>query len=180
MIHCRNDVQCAATRTVGAKLIFKRSELIYDAANCSFVASDVNESGNLHLKHQMADIAEKGNVDEVTRILNRACSECVEMLFPYSRRPMPEVPMELDDTLVAPEQYVIELELPETFSVTTVHLLSDLIHDYMVFTVLSRWFHILGDGKARTWEAWLQDTEQRIRSSLLQRTKRVRRKTKPF
>ena len=66
-------------------LTFKRSELIYDVANYSFVEGDIMKADEEHARHQVFDIVESGNENRVTRILNLAHAECIEMLFPYTK-----------------------------------------------------------------------------------------------
>lgn len=71
-------------------LTFKRTELLYDAENYSFVEGDIMKADDEHARHQVFDIAAKGNIDRVTRVLNLAHAECVEMLFPYSKEEIPD------------------------------------------------------------------------------------------
>lgn len=84
-----------------------------------------------HARHQVFDIGQDGNVDRVTRILNLVHSECVEMLFPYTKEEISDKQEPLDNVMTVPEEYLITLVLPVEFSLSTVKLLKHLIHEYM-------------------------------------------------
>ena len=122
-------------------LVFLREELLLDIENYTFVTGDIMPVEDEHLKHQVFDVAQDGNEDLATRVLNLAHSECVESLYPYTKTPCIQ-DEKLDDKLVVPEQYEIELALPKQFSRTTVLLLKELIHDYFVCRVLVEWLGI--------------------------------------
>lgn len=161
-------------------LIFERKELIYDIANYSFVEGDIMNTDNDHIRHQVMDIAQKGNVDRVTRVLNVAHAECVEMLFPYTKREIPEDQICVCDKLSAPDVYYIELTLPITFSCTTIELLKHLIHEYLVCRVLADWMSITNPSSQANWEEKFRELKSKIQTSLVSRTGKIRRKLKPF
>lgn len=163
-----------------AVLIFKRAELLYDTENYSYVEADIMKADNEHVQHQVFDIGQEGNIDRVTRILNLAHSECVEMLYPYTKEEVPDEQDPLDDILIAPEEYVIELSLPEDFSITTVRLLKHLIHEYLVYRVLADWMSITNPGSQKNWEEKLASVKSRVQTALMSRRGRLRRKLKPF
>ncbi len=175
MICCQNKPQKKA-----ATLIFKRAELLYDAENYSFVEGDIMETDDEHSRHQVFDIGQDGNVNRVTRVLNLAHSECVEMLYPYSKEEIPENQEALDDVLAAPEEYVISLTLPEGFSLSTLKLLEHLIHEYLVCRVLADWMSITNPKSQANWESKMNSIKSKIQTSLVSRTGPVRRKLKPF
>lgn len=166
--------------TRGITLVFKRAELIYDVENYSFVEGDIMKADDENARHQVLDIAAEGNIDRVTRVLNIAHAECVEMLFPYSKEEIPEGQERMDDMLTAPEEYHMVLNLPEGFSMTTVRLLSHLIHEYLVCRVLADWMSITNPGSKANWEEKFREMKTRIQTSLVSRTGKVRRKLKPF
>ena len=163
-----------------ATLTFKRAELIYDASNYSFVEAEIIPEGDECRRHQVFDIGQDGNVDRVTRVLNMACSECVEMLYPYTKEEIPEGQEALDDVLTEPEVYEIRLTLPETFSLTTLKLLEHLIHEYLVCRVLADWMSITNPESEAGWEKKFTTLRNKIRTSLVSRTGKIRRKMKPF
>ena len=166
-------------RTIGNKLIFSREELLLDIGNYAFVTADIMPAEDEHLKHQVFDVAQDGNEELVTRVLNLAHAECVESLYPYAKTACTK-DEELNDTLVKPEQYVIELELPEQFSRTTVLLLKELIHDYFVCRVLTEWLGITCPTAQPYWKARLEEIARRMKLALLGRRKPLRRKQSMF
>lgn len=161
-------------------LTFKRAELLYDAENYSFVEGDIMKADDEHARHQVFDIAAKGNIDRVTRVLNLAHAECVEMLFPYTKDEIADGQEALNDVLTAPEEYHIVLNLPVGFSLTTVRLLQNLIHEYLVCRVLADWMSITNPGSQENWEEKLRSIKTKIQTSIVSRTGKVRRKLKPF
>ena len=176
MVYCCGKEQ----KQKEARLAFKRAELIYDASNYSFVEADIMPEGDECRRHQVFDIGQAGNVDRVTRVLNTAHAECVEMLYPYTKEEIPEEQEALDDVLKEPETYEIELTLPETFSLTTLRLLEELIHEYLVCRVLADWMSITNPESEAKWEKKFSTLGDKIRTALVSRTGKIRRKLNPF
>lgn len=177
MRHC---CQYSEPKTKSAKLVFRRAELLYDVENYSFVEGDIMQEDDEHAKHQVIDIGQEGNVDRVTRVLNLAHSECVEMLYPYTKTEIPDEQEALDDVLASPEEYTIELTLPVSFSLSTLKLLKHLIHEYLVCRVLSDWLSITNPKSQANWEGKMNTLKTKIQTSLVSRSGKVRRKLKPF
>ena len=161
-------------------LTFKRAELIYDASNYSFVEADIMTEGDECRRHQVFDIGQAGNVDRVTRVLNTAHAECVEMLYPYTKEEIPDGQEALDNVLTEPETYEIRLTLPETFSLTTLRMLEHLIHEYLVCRVLADWMSITKPESEANWQRKFTTIREKIRTALVSRTKMTRRKLSPF
>lgn len=132
-----------------------------------------------HLKHQVFDVAQEGNEDLVTRVLNLAHAECVESLYPYTKTPCIQDD-KLDDKLAVPERYEIELALPKQFSRTTVLLLKELIHDYFVCRVLVEWLGITYPAGQSLWKERLELLMARMKRALLGRRKPLRRSQSMF
>lgn len=160
--------------------MFKRSELVYDAENYSFVEADIMDADKEHARHQVYDIGQEGNIDRVSRVLNLAHAECVEMLYPYTKEEVEEDDCELCDTLRHPCVYRIEMSLPEGFSMTTVRLLKQLIHEYMVCRVLADWMSITNPDSQKNWEDKIRTAKGKIQTALVSRTGKVRIKMNPF
>ena len=143
---CKPDT-CKKNEVVLLK--FLHSELLYDIKNNAYVEADVMGENNQHAQHVTADIGEEGNIDRVDRILSVVHTAVIDMLFPYTK----QIPIEetIDDKLVSPEEYVVELHVPTTMSRNTVHLLSRLIHEFMVYSVLADWLSITNPQAAKNW-----------------------------
>lgn len=176
MGYCCKKLQQTKTVT----LTFKRSELLYDVENYSFVEGDIMETENEHARHQVFDIGQSGNVNRVTRVLNLTHAECVEMLYPYTKEEISDEQEALDDVMTVPEEYLITLVLPVEFSLSTVKLLKHLIHEYMVCKVLADWMSITNPGSQANWEDKARNIRIKIQTSLVSRKGKIRRKLKPF
>ena len=160
-------------------LLFRREQLLYDIGNYAFVEGDLLGEEAEHVAHQVKDIVESGNVDRVTRVLNLAHHECEELLYPYTKTALGHGVV-LDDTLACPDVYEIVLTVPNTFARTTVELLRDSVHEYLVCRVLQDWLSLTNTPGAAAWDEKLAGIKSKIQQSLLSRRRYVRRKLKPF
>lgn len=160
-------------------LLFKREELLYDCKNGAFIEGDVMEVNTEHDRHQVFDICEDGNVDCVTRVLDLAFAQCVELCYPYSKVAVANETI-LDDTLEYREVYEMKLLVPNDFSYTTVELLRRLIHELLVYKVMADWMSLTKPGSKGNWQEKIENTEQEITGMLNARIGRVRRTLTPF
>lgn len=160
------------------RLKFLRSQLLYDIKNYAFVEADVMGEEKQHAQHVLAEIGEEGNVDRVSRILAVVHTAVIEMLFPYTKaEPIEE---EIDNCLHAPEEYVVELNVPNTMSRTTMHHLSKLIHEFMVYCVLADWLSITNPQAAANWTAKAEAIKEEIEEVKNLRRKAFTRATHPW
>lgn len=160
------------------KLKFIREQLLYDIKNYAYIEAHVMGEDMEHARHMLADIGEKGNVDRVTRILAVVFSSVIEILYPYTKQePVEE---EIDDRLWEPEEYVIEMSVPVTMSRTTLHDLSKLIHEYMVYCVLADWMGTTHPEAAANWAAKAAMKKEEIEDAKNMRRKAFTRKTHPW
>ncbi len=163
-----------------AVMVQTRQRLIYDIANLAYVLGDVLGEDAQHVAHLVQDITEEGNADRVARVLDIAHEECVNALYPYAKEDLPEEQIYLDDASPKRDTYAIVLRLPEGFSQTTVRLLQDYIHEYMVCRALQDWLAIVYPAGSEAWAAKTELVRNKMRSILLSRTGRTNRKMKPF
>jgi len=175
-------------------ITLKREFLIYDIKNYAYVEADIAQKEDAHEKHQVFDICEDGNIDRVTRVLNLAFDEIVNLLYAHTKgeiqrlKPPEEAvskpDIAADETINTdinePEEYQILMRVPVFFSKTTARLLAQLIHEYMVCRVLADWTSITLPEKAETWQSKSEVAKQEICSSLNMRTRRIRRTLTPF
>ena len=160
------------------RLKFLRNQLLYDIKNYAYVEGDVMGEEKQHAQHVLVDVGEEGNVDRVSRILAVVHTAVIEMLFPYTKaEPIEE---EIDDCLHAPEEYVVELNVPITMSRTTLHHLSKLIHEFMVYCVLSDWLSITNPQAAANWSAKAEAIKEEIEEVKNLRRKAFTRATHPW
>ena len=166
-------------RTKTVTLTFYRNQLIYDCENYSYVEADIMPEEEQHAKHQVFDIAQDGNVDRVTRMLNLCFARCVELCYPFSKENVIDG-MATNDILVAHEKYELTLRVPDDFSATTVILLTKLIHELMVDYVMQDWMSITKPKSKATWQEKIDTIEGNITTALKGRTGPIRRPLNPF
>lgn len=163
---------------LNAVLRFKRDELLYDIKNYAYIEGSVMETENSHSRHTVQDAGEDGNVDRVTRVLNLTVCKCRETLYSYTKNELQRT--ELDDSLREPPVYGIVLSVPADFSQTTLHLLENLIHEYLVCSAVADWLSITNPAKAPVWQVKADEAERDIRVNLNNREKKGRRRLHPF
>ncbi|MBR5835203.1 MAG: hypothetical protein IKY66_03470 [Bacteroidales bacterium] len=166
-------------RTKQATLTFKRSEVLLDIGNYAYVVGDIMQVDTEHARHQVLDICQEGNIDRVSRVLNLAYSEVVEMLYPYTKELCEKVETTSND-LDAPQEYIITMELPDDFAKSSVTLLTKLIHEYFVYRILEDWLSITAGKYAEVWDKKIENIRSKIHSAKNKRAGRVRRTSSPF
>jgi hypothetical protein len=129
----------------------------------------------------VTDIGEAGNVERVKRVLDLSFAQCVEMCYPYSKRRV-EGGETIDDHHLNTHVYcyVMELRVPEGFSSTTLILLKELIHEYMVSSALADWLGITNPEAAANWRAKLADIASEIEKVKNHRGRAFTRRTNPW
>lgn len=176
---------CSSTMTAADKdkrdvtLLFKRDELLHDMSNNSWLLSEVSASDNTNAKQELADIVQDDNIDRVVRILSLAHQECMDMLYPYAHHDITGAE-HLDDTFNDPQNYIIKMKVPTTFSRTSLEYLEHLIHEYIVCRVIEDWVSIVMPDRKIIWTEKLQDIKDKIISCLSRRSGRIRRSQSPF
>ena len=161
------------------ELHFLRNELLDDIRQYAYIEADMMPDDNIHAKHQTFDIAEDGNIDRVTRVLSLVFSQCVEILYPYTKTPVEEVEVR-NDVLVSDVEYIISMSVPDTFSKTTCDLLEKYIHEFLVCSALADWFSITKPEASANWRQKSEDAKDGIRGAKIRFTKKVRRGSSPF
>lgn len=170
--------------TVSVQLKFLRSELLYDIKNYAYIESDLMGAGVqddklvLHVKHLLADIGEKGNVDRVSRILSLVHAEVVEMLYPYTKRELTQE--EITDILEEPAVYAVDMNVPTTMSRTTINYLSKLIHEYMVYRVMADWTSMTYREVSSIWQAKADGLKEDINRAKSHRRTNLLRTSSPY
>lgn len=160
-------------------LIFKREVLLYDIGNLAYVESHLQEENAPHAHHTTADIAEAGNVDRVTRIMDLVVSKAKDLLYPYTKAPCASGETEEND-LEEPSAYIIELALPAGFSQTSVTLLEKLIHEWIVSRVLYDWLRMTKPESAEKYQERAREAEAEVNSVKHRRMKVFTRGLSPF
>jgi hypothetical protein len=163
-------------RTVTLK--FKRENLDYSIKNYAYIEGHVMSEDAEHNRHMVIDIEEDGNRDRVSRILSVVHGGVIEMLYPLTK--VEAVEEEVVDDIWEPEEYVVELSVPTTMSRTTIHLLSKLIHEYMVYRVLHDWLTITNGDAAAHWADKAAEASAEINRIKNERTGILTRPLQPW
>lgn len=141
-------------------IILKREQLLYDIKNYCYIEGDIMPEDTQHGRHMVQDVGEEGNVDRVTRILDLAHADVVERLYPFTQHEIHH-PV-VDDRLREKPVYGIFLNVPESYSQTTLNLLGGLIHELMVCIAIADWMSITNPPKEETWKRKVEATLARI------------------
>ena len=141
-------------------IILKREQLLYDIKNYCYIEGDIMPEDTQHSRHMVQDVGEEGNVDRVTRILDLAHADVVESLYPFTQLEIHH-PV-VDDRLREKPVYGIFLNVPESYSQTTLNLLGGLIHELMVCIAIADWMSITNPPKEETWKRKAEATLTRI------------------
>lgn len=158
IIDCGDNGQETGKRLV--VLIFKRDQLIYDIENNCYVEGHIMTDADDEVRHTVQDVGQEGNVDRVTRALGLAHADIVERLYPFTQREIHH-PV-VDDRLRELPVYSVFLNVPKTFSQTTINLLGKLIHELLVCTATADWMSITNPRKEEIWKRKAEDAMRRI------------------
>lgn len=161
------------------KLTFKRDELLYDIKNVAFVEGDVIPGGTENNRHQTMDIAEEGNIDRVTRILDFVFAEIVESLYVLTRSDVVDGTVKTD-TFAETGVYTANLNVDDSFSDTSAEYLEKLIHELLVARVLGEWLSITNPTASEKWLLKANDVKDKILSTSRKTSKRSRLKLHPW
>lgn len=162
------------------RLRMVRKALLYDIENAGYLYKEVTPDEAVHLKHVMADIGQKGNIDVVDRALARAHAIVVETLFAYTRQDVGDAdktPEEIDDRPWTPEEYRVDLHVPADFSRTTAHLLARWAHDFMVAMSLADYLRTTLPQVSTVWE---QRADEALKEIVKARSRRSGTFTRPM
>lgn len=153
-------------------IILKREQLIYDIENYCYIEGDIMAEDMQHSRHMVQDVGEEGNVDRVIRILDLAHADVVERLYPFTQHEIhhPSV----DDRLREKPVYGIFMNVPDTYSQTTLNLIGKLIHELMVCIAVADWMSITNPAKEETWRRKVEATLSRINQVKSQTRSRTR------
>lgn len=165
---------------ITAHFTIKRKALLYDVENYAYILGNVIPEENQPSKHQLIDVAQDGNIDVVTRLLDLAYSECLNMLFPHVKDPIQHDEDFGNDMLKEEMAFDFTLQMPAEYSTTSVFYLKKLIHEYMVTKVMVMWLSLNNSNLKVEWEIKLEEITTKIRSTLTLRCNNVRRKLHPF
>lgn len=154
------------------------SELFYDARNKTYL---VARGADMPYKQEAyaqltEDEAEK---EQFNRSVSTAFAKCVEALYPYTKEAV-EDGDETTNKLSHDTIYEIALLLPDDMSKTSISLVTNYLHDYIVCYALYDWYSLTSAGGGDDWLLRANAALEQVRTRLNARINRVRRKLTPF
>lgn len=153
-------------------VILEREELLYDIRNYCYVEGDLLPEESQHSRHLVQDVGEEGNVERVIRMLDLTHADITERLYPFTERDIynPVV----DDRVREKPVYGVVMNVPKSFSQTTLNLLGKLIHELMVCLTVADWMSITNPPKEETWKLKAENVIRRINEVKNSRRDRLR------
>lgn len=131
---------CNRTITISLSV----SELMLGITSSLHVMSDaLIEDDDSHLKHIYRDVLDGVNLHLTVRYIDRAYSDCVNLLHSLTQEPVAE-DFTLDDSPKIPESYEVHLLVDERFSNAQALSLKNLLHDYIVYFAVYQWLTLIG------------------------------------
>lgn len=156
---------------------FKADNLLYDIKNIAFMTGDqLPEQPDEKVRSNIQDVAEEGNVDFLRRKLELAYHEVKERLYTYLERMTFPVEIE-DDDIRERHEYVMALRVPVEASESTLELVKNLIHEYLVNFTLAEWFAIVKKDEAQVYYGRCDTYIDRIKECM---THRIRHRQRPL
>ncbi len=168
-------VECGPGTEAGKRLvavILKREQLLYDIENYCYIEGDILPEEGQHQRHSVQDVGQTGNVDRVTRVLDLAHADVVERLYPFTQAEVSHPAV--DDRLRDRPVYGVFMNVPQSYSQTTVNLLGKLIHELMVCLAVADWMSITNPAKEEVWRRKVAEAVSRINEVKGLRRGRVR------
>lgn len=156
-----------------------RKSLLYDTSNTAYIIADSIPDLDDKVRSAITDICEGGNVDRVTRVINRAFNDLLNLLFAYTKDRVVEE-NKVDDLFSEPEVYKIRMMVPRDFSKTTVSALGEYLHDYIVNLVIVDWLSITKKDEAAIWQDKADTIFGKVRSIMNDRVGAIKRKMSTF
>lgn len=161
------------------EIILYRKSLLYDISNIAYIVADSAPDLDEKTRSVITDICEEGNVDRVTRIMNRAYNDLLNRLYAYTKERVLEE-NKINDLFSEPLEYKIQMMVPEDFSKTTVSALSEYLHEYIVDVVLVEWLSITKKDEVGIWQEKADAVLGRARSMINDRVGAIKRKLSVF
>lgn len=116
-----------------------RGELIYDIELVAHVVGETVRSEDERDRSIVMDVADDGKVDKTTLNINKAWCDLLNETTGYTKVVVDD-DMASDNSFIAPEEYVVVLTVPESFTKLNVEAIKNAMHAYVVNKALEGWF----------------------------------------
>ena len=163
----------------GVIISFKVDELLYDIKSRAYVQGDASKGEDSHKTHLLQDIGDSANKDMLLRYMNLAVEDCKQMLYSYMREEVEEdyavvnLPKET-------EVYIFELAMPHAINKSSIKLLVNQLHEYIVSRVIAEWCTIAYPEGATLWATRAEEYRRQIKSTHNRRIVPVRIRKHPY
>ena len=164
-------------RCITIKLI--RSELVYNIELVAYAVGETVKSEDERESSVVIDICDDGKVDKVTMCLNKAWGELLNDMTGYTKIETDE-DINTDNTFVSPEEYLVCICVPDSFSKLNVEAVKNAMHAYLVNKVLSGWFAVTKKDEVAYYESEALAEIAKVKRFLNMRVKPIRIKMHPF
>lgn len=160
-----------------ALIEFKAENLLYDIRNIAFITGDqMPGQPDEKLRANVQDVDAEGNIDFLRRKMELAFCDIRECLYTYTAHTIRHTEADNDDPGNT-RAYTFLLRLPPFFSKTTLRLVKNLIHEYIVDDTLFEWFSIAKKDEAELYYRKRENVRERLRECM---EHRIRRKERPL
>lgn len=148
------------------QLKFHINELLYDIASLAFLQADVTpELEAENARHQLFDIVQEMGLERSVRVMNLAFQECAVLLSKISNERI-AYRTTLDNTYGAPPTYILELRFRDNTNRHVVWYIKDLIHEFIVVSVVADRIQLLFPELAAQWEVRKDQLMGKIKDAL--------------
>ncbi len=158
---------CRKNRGPGRRveLVMLKDQLMYDIKNVAFVQGDTMNREAEHVRHQVQDVGEDGNVDWVARQLDLAHGMILNLLQKLTPQSVHST-MDDDEMDYDQEDYHYSLLLPAYMKQVKVKYLKELIHNLMVAWVLQEWMSITHSEDYEMWAVKAASLEKQLKDTI--------------
>jgi len=149
------------------RLTFPTDELLADISMRCLLAANAAKGLGKEDACDTVDVLDDGNREVLVSLVSRLMYECVNLLYPFAKRPM--VNGSHVDRVDEVDAYAMELEFPHKRSETEVLHVRRCVHDYVVYKCLAEWLALtLPDtGQWQLWEQRAQDVREELATALV-------------
>lgn len=164
-------------------ITLNRADLIYDISNVAYIVGDLIEDPVY--KGAVKDVAVDGNIDRVTRIMDKSYNELVVGLSAYNKAVLNTVDgitetITSDNSFKEESSYVLSINMPADFNKNVVNAITAACHEYMVCMSLFEWFSITKKDEAELYRIKAIEELNKVKGYLSIRVGITKRKMFPF
>lgn len=150
-------------------------EVTDDLRSAAWLESELHADLDLHWRHQMADICEKGNMDRVWRVLGIGVAEIRMALLPTLSNPSRVID---SNHLTGPKEWRFDFSRPISSSLRL--YIKEKIHEYLVALVMADRTMVIIPSAASVWRLRAEEALSALAESAASTTTFARRPLTPF